>query len=62
MVSVVESPSKFFVQKCGTLSKDLDCLIDDMTEFYSKGDNRLQYAAPKVNKQLVITHFKLIVA
>ncbi|EFX89622.1 hypothetical protein DAPPUDRAFT_310414 [Daphnia pulex] len=47
MVSVVESPSKFFVQKGGTLSKELDCLIDDLTEFYSNEDNRLQYAVQK---------------
>jgi hypothetical protein len=53
MVSVVESPSKFFVQKGGTLSKELDCLIDDLTEFYSNEDNRLQYAVQKVYRYLV---------
>ena len=48
MISMVESPTRFFVQKAGSLSKDLDCLIEDITDFYSNNDNRLQYTAIKV--------------
>ncbi|KAI9557420.1 hypothetical protein GHT06_017248 [Daphnia sinensis] len=47
MVSFVESPSKFFVQKAGSCSKELDCLIDDLTDFYSVKENRQQYATSK---------------
>ncbi|KAK4016895.1 hypothetical protein OUZ56_031859 [Daphnia magna] len=47
MVSFVESPSKFFLQKAGASSKELDCLIDDLTDFYSVKENRQQYATSK---------------
>lgn len=39
MVSYVDTPSKFFVQKCGILSKELDSLIKNMTDYYSNRDN-----------------------
>ena len=48
MISSVESPSRFFIQKAGPQSKELDRLIEFMTDFYSNEDNRLQYAASKV--------------
>ncbi len=52
MISAVESPSKFFVQKAGLLSKELDCLTENITDFYSNEENRLQYAASKVSGKI----------
>lgn len=45
MVSMVESPHKFYVQKAGPLSKELDRLIADMTDFYKIESNRAKCAA-----------------
>lgn len=45
MVSMVESPHKFYVQKSGPLSKELDRLIADMTDFYKVESNREKCAA-----------------
>lgn len=58
MVSFVVSPSKFFVQKAGASSKELDCLIDDLTDFYSVKENRQQYATSKV-KIVVINNISI---
>ena len=44
MVSMVESPHKFYVQKAGPLSKELDRLIADMTDFYKVESNRTKCA------------------
>ena len=40
MVSGVENPSEFWVQKVGPKSRDLDKMTQAMTEFYSELPNR----------------------
>lgn len=41
-VASVQSPSKFWVQPCGTISADLDRLMIDMTDYYEKSDNQIR--------------------
>lgn len=49
MISAIESPSKFFVQKAGPFSKELDRLIENMSEFYKKQDNSVRLAVANVS-------------
>ena len=53
MVSGVESPSQFWVQKVGPKSRDLDKLTQSMTDFYSELTNRKLMALPSLQVQLI---------
>ena len=53
MVSGVESPSQFWVQKVGPKSRDLDKLTQTMTDFYSELTNRKLMALPSLQVQLI---------
>lgn len=58
-VSAVESPSKFWVQLLGTQIKRLDDLVEVMSEYYDKAENRLlhQIQVPYLG-QIVATVLK----
>jgi len=45
MVSAIVNPTKFFVQKAGPLSSELDRLNNDMTVFFSDESNRQPFSA-----------------
>lgn len=49
MLSMVENPSRFFIQKAGPLSKELDCLIEKMSDFYTKKSECSEFFTSKVD-------------
>ncbi|XP_050298651.1 tudor and KH domain-containing protein homolog [Anthonomus grandis grandis] len=58
-VSAMESPSKFWLQIVGPKATQLDCLVDEMTEYYGKPENRSQHTLDDVNEgDLVAAIFK----
>lgn len=48
-VSAVESPAKFWLQIVGPKAVELDYLLNDMTEYYSKPENQLMHILDEVN-------------
>lgn len=58
-VSAMENPSKFWVQIVGPKATELDCLVDEMTDYYNKLENRSQHVLDDVNVgDLVAAVFK----
>lgn len=45
MVSAIVNPTKFFVQKAGPVSSELDRLNDEMTVFFTDESNRQPFSA-----------------
>lgn len=55
----MENPSKFWVQIVGPKATELDCLVDEMTDYYNKLENRSQHVLDDVNVgDLVAAVFK----
>lgn len=48
-VSAMESPSKFWLQIVGPKATELDCLVEEMTEYYGKPENRSQHTLYEIN-------------
>ncbi|XP_030758561.1 tudor and KH domain-containing protein homolog [Sitophilus oryzae] len=48
-VSAMENPSKFWLQIVGPKATELDCLVEEMTEYYGKLDNRAQHVLDEIN-------------
>ncbi|XP_076271261.1 tudor and KH domain-containing protein homolog [Rhynchophorus ferrugineus] len=49
-VSAMDNPSKFWLQIVGPKATELDCLVEEMTEYYNKLDNRSQHLLENLNK------------
>lgn len=45
----MENPSKFWLQIVGPKATELDCLVDEMTGYYSKPENKSQHTLDDVN-------------
>ena len=54
LVSGVETPSEFWVQKVGPKSRDLDKMTLEMTDFYSEPTNRKLLTLPLESLQVTI--------
>lgn len=58
-VSAMVDPSHFWLQIYGPKAKELDQLVDEMSDYYSKVDNKETHALMKVQKgDLVAATFK----
>ncbi|KAL1497227.1 hypothetical protein ABEB36_008223 [Hypothenemus hampei] len=42
-VSAMENPSKFWLQIVGPKATELDCLVEEMTEYYNKPESKIQH-------------------
>ncbi|XP_060522756.1 tudor and KH domain-containing protein homolog isoform X2 [Cylas formicarius] len=49
-VSAMEDPSRFWLQIVGPKATKLDCLVEEMTEYYNNVDNRSQHSLDDINK------------
>ncbi|CAG9767375.1 unnamed protein product [Ceutorhynchus assimilis] len=47
-VSAMENPSRFWLQIVGPKATELDCLVDEMTEYYNKSENRSNHCVKDV--------------
>ncbi|KAJ8972424.1 hypothetical protein NQ317_012442 [Molorchus minor] len=49
-VSAMVDPSRFWLQIVGPKATELDCLVEEMTEYYNKPENRKLHVLENVNK------------
>lgn len=49
-ISAMVDPSRFWVQIVGPKATELDCLVEEMTEYYSKEENRKLHVVEDVKK------------
>ncbi|KAJ8942111.1 hypothetical protein NQ318_000706, partial [Aromia moschata] len=49
-VSAMVDPSRFWLQIVGPKATELDCLVEEMTEYYNKPENRKMHLLDHVNK------------